>query len=162
MKVTMRKASKSDLPFLREMLYEAVFWRDNPGKPSFEEALALPEIGKSLADWGNRPGDTGVIALKESVPVGAAWFRFWNDDIYDRGFVEERIPVVVIGVHSDHRRKGVGAGLLHWLVSYAAEQHIPRISLMVAKDNLAQKLYRREGFREYADKGSDLILVRDT
>lgn len=80
-----REGIQSDTPFLEEMLYEAVFWRDSSNRPSFGDALLLPEVSKALADWGNRKGDTAVIAEADSAPVGAAWYRHWtkSDNVRD-------------------------------------------------------------------------------
>ncbi len=46
---------------MREMLYEAVFWRPNPNKPSLKEGLADPGVRNALVDWGEREGDAAVI-----------------------------------------------------------------------------------------------------
>ena len=58
------------------MLYEAVFWRVSDNKPSFEKGLAYPEVSKSLTDWGERDGDTAIVARLNSTPIGAAWYRY--------------------------------------------------------------------------------------
>lgn len=156
----LRKSQSSDISFLRTILYEAVFWRGSANKPSLEEGLAFPEVSKALADWGEREGDTAVIALINSVPVGAAWYRFWNDDHFDRGYFEEQAPVLVIGVHPDYRHQGMGGKMIGWLVDYASKHAIEKISLMVSKDNYAINLYKQQGFEEYADKGDAFIMVR--
>ena len=61
MRIYLREAQRSDLRFLREMLYEGVFWRANADRPSFKEGLAFPGVKKELADWGERDGDTAVV-----------------------------------------------------------------------------------------------------
>lgn len=160
MNVLLREAQLSDLPFLRKMLYEAVFWRTGAGKPSLEEGLAYPDVSKSLADWGNRDGDTAVVATADSSPVGAAWYRYWSDDNFIRGYVDERTPVLVIAVQRDYRRQGIGADMIAWLIDRAASQSIRSISLCVSKDNHALRLYRRQGFLEYADTGDSYLMVR--
>jgi ribosomal protein S18 acetylase RimI-like enzyme len=142
------------------MLDEAVFWRASANQPSPEQGLAYPEVSKVLADWGARAGDTAVVATIDSIPAGAAWYRFWTDDNSTRGYIDEFTPVLVIGVHSDYRRRGVGTNMIEWLIDRASKQSIQRISLMVSKDNYALNLYRQQGFLEYADKGEALIMVR--
>ena len=97
-----RESHSRDLPFLQEMLHEAVFWRAGADMPSLTEGLAYPDVAKSLEDWGDRDGDTGVVATVDSTPVGASWCRLWTDDDHIRGFVDEATPVLVIGVHRDH------------------------------------------------------------
>ena len=36
------------MPFMKEMLYEAVFWRGGPDKPSFKEGLAYSGVMNAL------------------------------------------------------------------------------------------------------------------
>ena len=160
MDILLRKSQHSDIPFLREMLYESVFWRASANKPSFEEGLAYPDVSISLADWGERDGDTAVVALVNSIPVGAAWYRFWTDDNFIRGYIEEITPALVIAVHRDYRHRGIGKKMIDWLIDYASKHSIQKISLMVSKDNYAINLYKQQGFQEYADKGDSLLMVR--
>ena len=148
------------MPFMREMLYEAVFWRSSPNKPSFEEGLSDPGVNNALVDWGERKGDTAVIALVDSNPAGAAWYRFYTDDNFIRGYIEETIPAIAIAVHKDYRRQGIGEKMIEWLIDNAAKHNIQEMSLMVSKDNHAKRLYRKCGFLEYADKGDSLLMLR--
>jgi ribosomal protein S18 acetylase RimI-like enzyme len=160
MNLLIRKTQPLDLPFMREMLYAAVFWRPNPIKPSMEAALAEHGISKALVNWGARDGDSAVIALVEAIPAGAAWYRFYTDENSIRGYIEETIPVIVIAVHQDYRRLGIGKKLMAWLLDDASKHDISKISLMVSKDNHALHLYRKCGFLEYADKGDSLLMWR--
>jgi GNAT superfamily N-acetyltransferase len=142
----LRKSKPSDIQFMREMLYEAVFWRPNPNKPSFEEGLADPGVSNALVD---------------SLPVGAAWYRFYTDDNCIRGYIDETIPALAIAVHEDYRRHGIGEKMLEWLIDHASKHNIQKLSLMVSKDNQAIRLYRKCGFLEYADKGESLLMLRE-
>lgn len=160
MTIALRESQPSDRPFLKEMLYEAVFWRAGANKPSFEEGLAYPEVSKSLADWGQRDGDTAVVATMNSIPIAAAWYRYWTDDNFINGYLEEMTPVLVIGVHRDYRHQGIGGEMIAWLIETAAKQSIPKISLSVSKDNYAINLYRQQGFLEHADRGDAFLMVR--
>jgi len=162
MNILLRKSQHADVPFLREMLYEAVFWRATVNKPSFEEGLAYPDVTKSLADWGERDGDTAVVATLNSIPIGASWYRFWTDDNFILGYIDEITPVLVIGVHSDYRHQGIGKKMIGWLIDYASKHSIQRISLSVSKDNYAINLYKQQGFLEYADNGDAFLMVRKT
>ena len=162
MKTLLRRARPSDLPFMREMLYEAVFWRDRVDKPSFEGGLAYPEVRKALADWGTREGDSAVVATSDSVPMGAAWIRFWTDDNFTRGTWDENTPELVIGVRCEYRHQGVGTKLIEWLIEYASNNAIQQLSLSISKDNYALHLYRQQGFVEAVDMGDAFIMVRTT
>ena len=142
------------------MLYEAVFWRATVNKPTFEEGLAYPEISKALADWGERDGDTAVVATINSIPVGASWYRFWTDDNFIIGYIDEATPILVIGVHCDYRHQGIGKQMIEWLTDHASKHAVQEISLSVSKDNYAINLYKQQGFEEYADKGDAFTMVR--
>jgi ribosomal protein S18 acetylase RimI-like enzyme len=51
--------------------------------------------------------------------------------------------------------------MINWLIAYASKHHIPKMSLMVAKDNHGLHLYRKCGFLEYADEGDSLLMLRE-
>jgi hypothetical protein len=87
-RIKLRESQRSDVPFMREMLYEAIYWRPDPGKPSPEEGLAALRNSHALVDWGERDGDLGVIALVDSRPAGAAWYRFYTELTAIRGYIE--------------------------------------------------------------------------
>lgn len=161
MNIQLRESKQSDLPFLRKMLYEAVFWKAIDKRPSFEEAIVYPEIINALANWGERDGDTAVIATIHAIPVGAAWYRYWTDSNNTRGYFEEITPVVAIGVHHDYRHRGIGTKMIARLIDNAAKQAIQKISLCVSKDNYAINLYRQQGFSEHIDDGNSIIMVRN-
>lgn len=160
MRIILRESEPNDFPFLREMLYEAVFWRASHNKPSFEEGLSYPDVRNALAGFGGRDGDIAVIAIIDSIPAGAAWYRFWNDSNFIRGYFDKETPVLVIGVHRDYRHKGIGKKMIAWLIDHASKHNIQRISLCVSKDNYAINLYKQQGFHEYKDNGDSLIMVR--
>lgn len=62
MPVHLREWQPADIPCMRQMLYEAVFWRAGDHGPSLEEGLADPEVSKSLADWGKGAGVVSTFA----------------------------------------------------------------------------------------------------
>jgi ribosomal protein S18 acetylase RimI-like enzyme len=156
-----RQGQPTDLPFLRRMLYEAIFWRSmHTTAPSFEDAMARPDVALALADWGERAGDTAFVATIDGVQAGVAWYRTWNDAQNINGYITATMPVVVIGVARDFRRGGVGACLMSSLMDAAAAQGVPALSLSVTKDNHALKLYRCQGFVEHTDRGDGFLMVR--
>lgn len=156
--VEFRSADRSDLPLLRQMLFEAAYWRSDQPRPSLTEGLSRPDLQKLLANWG-RPGDTGVIALNRNKSVGAAWYRFWTEEDYSYGFVEPAVPELAIGVMPAYRRKGIGRGLLEALIHEARESNRCGISLSVEQDNPAHLLYRSMGFREVKVVGNSWTML---
>jgi hypothetical protein len=68
---TIRELTPADLPFLRRMLYTALFWR--PGRLRIPSWLVLrhPAAAMYHRGWG-RSGDTGFVAEKEGRPGSSA------------------------------------------------------------------------------------------
>ena len=158
--ITCRKQNQDDDQFLREMLFEAVFWsRTEEERPSLEEGLSYDYTKHVLVDFGNRKGDIAIIAESDGIKVGAAFIRYWNDDINIRGYISEDIPVLVIGVVKGYRHQGVGGILLESLKTVAKENDISRISLCVTKSNVAYHLYTKQNFEIVEDIDSSYNML---
>lgn len=156
-----RLAGPSDLPLLREMLFEAAFWRAGASRPVLSEGLARPDLAPLLDAWG-RPGDTAVVAeAPNREGVGAAWFRFWTAESHSYGFVAPAVPELGIAVRSALRGRGLGSRLLRALLAQAARAGIRQLSLSVEIDNPALRLYERNGFRRVGRVGGAWTLVTD-
>ncbi|HEY3254093.1 MAG TPA: GNAT family N-acetyltransferase [Polyangiaceae bacterium] len=144
--LVIRRTRPEDAEFLREMLYEATYWRVAGARPTFEEAIARPELSKVLDAWG-RPGDLGMVATDgQGERIGAAWMRLWTHADHLSGFVDEQSPELGIGVRKEFRRHGVGTALLLAVLGRAREAGVPRVSLSVEIENVARLLYERFGF----------------
>ena len=160
--LTRRIGSSADLPFLREMLFEAAFWRAGAERPALTEGLESPELAKLLAGWG-RPGDTAMIAESSGHErLGAVWYRFWSDEDHSYGYVGPAVPELAIGVRAEARRRGVGEALLRALLAHGGAQGVKEISLSVELDNPALRLYERLGFRRVGRVGGAWTLVART
>jgi ribosomal protein S18 acetylase RimI-like enzyme len=146
--VTIRAVTSADLPFLRDMLWEAAAVAEELRTLGKEASLALPHVAKYLAGWG-RPGDFGVIAIDEQGrPLGAAWARLFPADHPGYGFIAEDVPELSIGVSDAARGQGVGGALIDGLLAAAREAGFARVSLSVDRNNPALRLYQRHGFRD--------------
>ena len=163
MELSLRTATRDDLPFLREMLYEAVYWRSilKNDNPPFDEGISAPGVCDALSAWDERDGDTGLIAMVRSAPAGAAWCRQYQASNAIRGFINEDTPVLVLAVSTEYRRSGVGTKLCTGLIREASHKGIRRLSLMVSNDNHAYALYQKCGFRVHADVDGSRLMVRD-
>lgn len=145
------------------MLYEAAWWRADTPRPPIEEALREPELVKLLRDWGQREGDTGVIACDdENEAIGAAWYRLWSDNEHSYGYVSPKIPELAIAVHAEHRARGIGGELLNALLRNAAQNGIEQISLSVERDNPAIRLYESHGFQKHSTVGNAWTMIAHT
>jgi GNAT superfamily N-acetyltransferase len=142
-----RPATADDAAFVEDMLVEAATWDRHRPRPSRDEVLAAPENAHYVEGWP-RPSDAGVVAEDEDgEPVGAAWYRFFDEDDPGYGFVDPSIPEVAIGVVAGHRSQGIGTLLLDRLHAMARDQGVRALSLSVETANPAYLLYARLGYQ---------------
>lgn len=145
-----REAIASDEPFLREMLYLALYVR--PGDPPISRAvLDDPAIARYVTGWGRGRGDRGWIAVVDGVPVGAAWVRQFSEAEPGYGFVDERTPELSVAILPDYRGNGIGTQLIEQLL-----RELASVSLSCDPDNPAVRLYRRLGFQAHHER----VMVR--
>ena len=155
---TTRLATISDAIFLREMVYEAAAPIGGRERPAKDEVLANPRVASFVEGWG-RPGDHGIVAECELEPVGAAWFRVFDEDDPEAGFVGGETPELLIALTPEHRGKGVGGLLLTALVAKAREEGMSSLGLNVPRANLpAVALFRRHGFQTRRDADGVLTM----
>jgi GNAT superfamily N-acetyltransferase len=151
--VCIRDGLSSDVPFLREMLFEAYYWNPRGVRPSLELFTSEPECEKLLGGWG-REGDVAVIAEQQGTPAGAAWFRLWTAEIHSYGYVDEATPEVGIAVRRQHRGQGIGRALLEALLLRARAAGFEALSLSVDDANFARHLYESMGFQRAGSSGT--------
>jgi ribosomal protein S18 acetylase RimI-like enzyme len=148
-----RSAGAADVLFLEEMLFEAVHWRSGVRRPPLEKTLAEPQVARYVERWG-RPGDAGLVAVHDELPVGAAWYRLFTAARPGYGFVDEATPELTVGVVVGERGRGVGTALLGALLDEARRAGFEAISLSVEPDNPAVGLYERAGFTRVGGAGA--------
>ena len=138
----------SDGPLVRECLYHAIHVSAGAAAPP-REVLDRPEIARYAAGWG-RAGDLGVKALAtDGEPVGAAWIRCLTADEPGYGYVDDRTPELGLAVLPEHRNRGIGTALLRELLAAAAAAGHRAVSLSVAQENPAVRLYARVGLSRW-------------
>jgi ribosomal protein S18 acetylase RimI-like enzyme len=140
-----RQAGPQDVPFLKDMLRHAYYWRASTVPESGE-----PPVQRYVERWG-RPGDTALIAIHEFQRVGAAWYRLFKEDDPGYGFIDEETPELSIAIVPSRRGTGLGSELLDALLDRARADGYDAISLSVEKDNPAVALYERHGFERVGD-----------
>ena len=147
-----RHAGAQDLPFLRDMLRHAYYarWGDEADVP----------LERYVAGWG-RPGDSALVAIDEFQPVGAAWYRLFEEDEPGYGFVDAGTPELTIAIVPSRRGRGLGEELLTALLEQARSEGYGRISLSVEPDNPALHLYEQHGFARVGERGGALVMQAD-
>jgi GNAT superfamily N-acetyltransferase len=153
-----RLARGDDFHFLATMLGEAAVWRPDKPTPSAEQVMADPRYAMYLSGWP-RHGDYGLVAEQDG-PVGAAWYRTYTASDHGHGFVAEDVPELSIAVIASRRHEGIGRRLLVELIEASAAQGCRALSLSVAENNPARRLYESTGFVLVKQHGHTCTMVR--
>lgn len=148
-----------DLPFARQMLFEAAFWRPDSERPPRDETLQRPDLAVYLEGWG-RPGDHGLIAHVSDQPAGAVWVRHFDQHRHGYGYIDDRTPELTLAVAASFRRRGIARCLLIALIVQQRLAGTERLSLSVEDDNPARILYEQLGFTVHQAKGGARTMVR--
>lgn len=145
-----RRGDAIDVPFLRDMLHHAYYWREN-------DPEAADPVARYVVNFGRR-GDAAVIAIEDHRRVGAAWYRLFTPDEPGFAFIDERTPEVSIAVVPSMRGRGIGSQLLQALMERARREGYPALSLSVERDNPSLALYRRHGFEPVREEGDTVVM----
>src|SRR4029077_12418896 len=97
-RVILRPGGSQDVPFLRDMLRHAYYWRADE---AFEDEEPL---SRYVNGWG-RPGDAALVALEGPNPVGAAWYRLFTHEHPGFGYIDDSTPELAIAVVPSRRGK---------------------------------------------------------
>ena len=153
-----RPAGTDDFAFLATMLGEAAVWRPDKPTPTGEQVMTDPLYAMYLAGWP-RHGDYGLVA-EDDGPVGAAWYRTYTDSDHGYGFVAEDVPELSIAVIASRRHEGIGRELLVNLAHASVAQGYRALSLSVAENNPARRLYQSVGFVTLEKHGGSWTMIR--
>jgi GNAT superfamily N-acetyltransferase len=160
--VLVRDLRDDEVPFLREMLCEALMWRPDAERYPDEFLLAHPEVTRYHEGWG-RQGDVALVGEDEGRLIGCVWWRLFTEADHGEGYVDEETPELAIAVVADRRGGGVGTRLLRAGAERARTDGYTRLSLSVDHDNPAKQLYAREGWADYEpDDGLGRMLLQLT
>lgn len=141
-----RKINESEIPFLTEMLYEAIFVPNGEEKLP-KEILNEPKINNYIKDFG-RKDDLCLVAELESEIVGAIWSRKFSAENNGYGFIDAETPELSMAIKAKFRGKGIGTNLLSSILGKLSFKKFNKVSLSVDKRNYAYKMYQNHGFIE--------------
>ncbi|MEW6624899.1 MAG: GNAT family N-acetyltransferase [Bacillota bacterium] len=148
---------KSEMSFLEDMLYHAIYIRDNETLP--RSIIYEPNLYKYIKNWDEKH-DIGYIIIEQDTnrKLGAAWIRAFNEENKGYGYIDDGMPELSIALYPEYRGKGAGTALLQYLID-----HLPvstkSISLSVNVQNPAKRLYERVGFKTYLIKEDTAIML---
>ena len=120
-------------------------------------AYRLDEIGKKLQDideldvycrfYGLSSKDLGLYALSEHKIAGGVWIRLLKEDDKANGFIDEKTPVLTIGVKPEFRKMGIGSAMLEQLFLEAGAV-FERMSVSVLNNKKSVGFFKKFGFIE--------------
>jgi ribosomal protein S18 acetylase RimI-like enzyme len=161
MQYKIRILTCDDQWLLWELLYLSLYV-PKAKTPFKRSVLEQPEISKDVSDWG-RTTDLGFVANDENnQPLGAVWLRLLAGEESGYGYVNDTTPELGMAVFPNYRGQGIGTNLLTHLIESAAMAHIEQISLSVAVDSSAVRLYQRLGFKIVDKDEASFIMLRKT
>lgn len=141
---------------LTDFLYEAIYQPD--GSPKVPRTvLQDPMIWAYIKDFGKHPDDLCLVAVLNSVIVGAAWSRIGCS----YGKVDDNTPELAMSVYPEYRRKGIGRRLLSMLLDNLAANGYRQVSLSVDKTNFAVRLYHESGFETIEEREHDYLMLKE-
>jgi GNAT superfamily N-acetyltransferase len=149
MDYVIRPLRREDESLLWEILYQGL-WSPGKKQPPSRQIAHRPEFARYVEGWG-RAGDTGFVAhdKKDGSLLGAVWLRRPIDKTHAP-------PELAFVVKPEHRRHGIGTGLLTQLVRANPEQSTISLSFVAGKPVL--RLYERFGFK-VIEQGLDAVVI---
>jgi [ribosomal protein S18]-alanine N-acetyltransferase len=153
-----RKINQTDYPFLREMLYEAIFIPE--GSDLLDKSIIdIPQLSKYIENWQQDSG-FGIIVIIGNKPIGAVWARLFKMENKGYGFVHEKIPELSMAISRNYRNKGIGTELLKRFITFGKELGYSSVSLSVDKRNEATKFYKKLGFTILEECGTAYTMIK--
>ncbi|MEL6659757.1 MAG: GNAT family N-acetyltransferase [Bacteroidota bacterium] len=153
MSIEIRPLDPEEIPFVKEMMYEALFVR--PGQAPFpRDILERPELAKYIADWGRHSYDQAIVALSREQLVGAVWGRLFSAEQAGYGFIDEHTPEITIAIKKEFRAQAIGTLLLQAIEIPYLEMGVPALSLSVDQLSPAIALYLRSGYQIHEEIGT--------
>lgn len=150
--ITLRPIRPEDQPFLtavyastRQEELAMVPWSDEQ-KAAF---LQMQADAQHKYYQENYLGAEFLVIFRDEQPVGRLYVHRRVDEI----------RIVDIALLPDHRRAGIGGGLLRQLIDEADRAGLP-LTIHVEHFNPARRLYERLGFHPVSDTGVYLFMER--
>lgn len=142
----LRPETEADLPFLRR-LYVSTRWDEFAIVTDWTDAQKVTFLESQFGLQRHHyrtyyPTTAWDVIEQNRVPAGRIYL--YRDD--------ENLEVLDIALLPEWRGRGIGTALMQ---AVCAEARVAgkAVRIAVEKSNPAQRLYRRLGFREYADEG---------
>ena len=156
MNIMIREIRETEIPMLKDFLYEAVFIPQGAEAPP-RAVVDTPELQVYVRGFGRQVPDLGLVAEVDGKVIGAVWARIMED----YGHIDARTPSLAIALFKAYRGLGIGTELMRAMFTRLAEKGWGQVSLSVQKLNGAVRLYRRLGFEVADENSEEYIMVKE-
>lgn len=153
-KYVIRSIRASEIPLLRDFLYEAIFVPSGVTPPE-RNIIDQPELQVYIEAFGKRPDDHCLVAIVDGKIAGAVWARVMDD----YGHIDDETPSLAISLYPEYRGRGIGTELMRQMLSLLRKAGYAKASLSVQKANYAVKMYRSLGFEVVEDTPEEYIMI---
>jgi ribosomal protein S18 acetylase RimI-like enzyme len=130
------------------------------GTPFPKSIIDEPKLYKYIENYGNKPGDLAVLAMKDITIIGMIWGRIHNAANKGWGYIDEQTPEIGIAVLPKYRNMGIGTQLLNRLFAAYSDAGYNKLSLSVDKRNPSVQLYKRNGFTVVRNEGNSYVMKK--
>ena len=155
MNYQIRPIQLTEIPLLKDYLYEAIFIPEGVQAPP-KSIIDDESMQVYIRDFGHSPDDYCLVAEVGDKIVGAIWSRIMND----YGHIADDIPSIAISLYKEYRNQGIGTDLLKQMLDLLKEKGFKSVSLSVQKANYAMRMYQKAGFKVISDDGEEVIMRR--
>lgn len=154
-----RILKSSEISFLKEMLYEAIFVPEGMQKPP-KSIIRDQSVAHYYKNWGKDIYDIALVIEINSELIGAIWGRKFLIKEKGYGFFDEETPEISMAIKNEYRSKGLGTKLIEEVIKIYKIQGIKALSLSVDKQNLAYKLYIKQGFSIFSETETSVSMIK--
>ena len=151
-----RDIRADEIPMLDDFLYEAIFIPEGIPSPP-RSIIESEDLQVYVRDFSKLNDDCCLVAIVDGKIVGAVWSRI----IDDFGHIDNQTPSLAISLYREFRSKGIGTELLRRMLDLLRRDGYSKVSLSVQKANYALRMYETAGFKTVADRGEELLMVRE-
>lgn len=153
MNYIIRNLDKTEYDVLDTFLYEAIFIPEGVAPPP-KEIIKQADLQVYVADFGEKAGDTALVAESDGQIVGAVWARIMND----YGHIDDETPSLAISLYENYRNNGIGTALMKQMLEALGEKGYKQASLAVQKANYAVRMYKKVGFETVDENETEYIM----
>lgn len=154
-----RILKSSEISFLKEMLYEAIFVPEGMQKPP-KSIIRDQSLAHYYKNWGKDIYDIALVIEINDELIGAIWGRKFVSEGKGYGFFNEETPEISMAIKNEYRSKGLGTKLIEEVIKIYKIQGIKALSLSVDKQNLAYKLYIKQGFSIFSETETSVSMIK--